>query len=147
MLALPTPEAIEDEPFVKVAFQDAYLQGEDQAKALIKNGYHTDPCNTLPYLLFVGPYWAPVIYGPFSEDELSVRTNISESADWKASRRFMVQEPPKRSVYVLGTKRSRARLAKLFSETDVHFHHVELEASSPSISVWSTQDETRLENT
>jgi hypothetical protein len=76
-----------------------------------------------------------------------VRTNISESADWKASQRFMVQEPPKRSVYLLGTKRSRARLAKLFSKTDVHFHHIKLEASSPSISVWSTRDETKSENT
>lgn len=134
MLALPTPEAIEDETFVKVAFHSAYLQGEDQAKALIKNDYHTDPRNTLPYLLFIGPYWAYVTYGPFSEDELSVRTDISESADWKASdilERFMVQEPPKRSLYLLGTKRSQACLAQLFSETDVHFHQINLEASSP----------------
>jgi len=91
-------------PNVMAAFHALFYQGEDQAKAAIK-GMQTFS-NTIPFLLFVGPYWASVQYGPFTPAQLSVRTHKpSDSSDFKeavkAARRLS-EIPTQRHIYLLG---------------------------------------------
>ena len=54
-------------------FRDLYYQGEDQAKAAIKGG---KTFSSIPYLLFIGPYWTNITYGPFNSAQLDIRTHI-----------------------------------------------------------------------
>jgi hypothetical protein len=82
MGGLPHPSAIQDDPNVMAAFHALFYQGEDKAKAAMK-GMQTFS-NTIPFLLFVGPYWASVQYGAFTPAQLSVRTHKpSDSSDFK----------------------------------------------------------------
>ena len=73
---------------MRVAFHSLYFQAQDQAKAAgIKGQY---PLLGVQYsgiwILLIGPYWVPVIFGPFTEDELTVRAHKKESpsGDWLA---------------------------------------------------------------
>jgi hypothetical protein len=120
MASLPAPETIQGNAEVMGAFHVLYYQGEDQAKAAIKGKMTFS--NTLPFLLFVGPYWVHVRYGPFSEAQLTVRTHKpSPSADWveanKAMRRLKAA-PVERRLFLLGTADSAAELEKIIAATD-----------------------------
>ena len=81
MANLPAPNTIAANEDVMAALHTLYYQGEDQAKAAIK-GEQT-LASSVPWLLFVSPYWASVVYGPFSAGQLTVRTHKpSDSADF-----------------------------------------------------------------
>lgn len=81
MEGLPEPATVQGRTDVRLAFRGLFYQGEDQAKAAIKCGHAPSP--TVPYLLFIGPYFAPVTYGPFTPPQLGVRTHKpSDSADY-----------------------------------------------------------------
>ena len=79
---LPSPNVIEDDVVVMRSFHKLYFQGEDQAKAAVK-GKHTVDDDIVRWLLFIGPYWASANYGPFTPEQLGVRTHKpSGSADY-----------------------------------------------------------------
>jgi hypothetical protein len=117
---LPEPIAIQDHEDVLSAFHTLFYQGEDQAKAAIKGGHTLS--KAIPYLLFVGPYFTPVKFGPFSPQQLGVRTHKpSDSADYKetlkaASR--LASPPTPRKLYLLGTNDSTTQLNNIISSTD-----------------------------
>ncbi len=122
MTSLPAPSAIEDDMTVKSAFHDLYFQGEDQAKAVIKGGFNFPNRQQIPFLLFVGPYWTSVSYGPFSEAKLTVRTHkTSPSADWLETSRAMVRltsNPTRRTLYLLGMTQSAIAMGHVIAATD-----------------------------
>ena len=122
MTDLPAPSAIEDDAEVKSAFHDLYFQGEDQAKAAIKGGFNFPNRPQVPFFLFVGPYWTPVSYGPFSEAKLTVRTHKpSPSADWKEASRAMKRlrsNPSRRTLHLLGTTQSVTAMGQVIAATD-----------------------------
>jgi hypothetical protein len=129
---LPDPSAIQDDPNVMAAFHALFYQGEDQAKAAIK-GMQTF-LNTIPFLLFVGPYWASVQYGPFTPAQLSVRTHKpSDSSDFKeavkAARRLS-EMPTQRHIYLLGTTESSRELERIISSTDAVANSLRFEANN-----------------
>jgi hypothetical protein len=120
MSSLPRPEDIEANDEVKAAFGTLYFQGEDQAKAAIKNNVTFS--NPVSWLLFVGPYWTPVQYGPFTKGQLSVRTLKPANSDsWKeshnATRRLAAPKVQHR-LFLLGTADSKAELEKVIAATD-----------------------------
>jgi len=121
MKNLPEPIDIQDRGDVMNAFHSLFYQGEDQAKAAIKGGHALS--ETLPYLLFVGPYFTPVNYGPFTPQQLGVRTHKpSDSADYKESLRAalrLTSEPVVHPLYLLGTNDSAMQLEMIISSTDV----------------------------
>jgi hypothetical protein len=122
MKILPPPQYIMDIPEIKSAFQTLYFQAQDQAKAAIKNKYFLLPDETVTWILIIGPYWTPVTFGPFSEEELSVRSHKpSPSADWKEQHRMEDQRMEghwMQELYLLPTPESIARLEKLLADTD-----------------------------
>ena len=81
MQNLPEPMAIQDHEDVLSAFHTVFYQAEDQAKAAIKGGHTLS--ETIPYLLFIGPYFTPVKFGLFNLQQLGVRTHKpSGSISW-----------------------------------------------------------------
>jgi hypothetical protein len=64
MKGLPPPSSIIDNAEVKAAFHTLYFQAQDQAKAAIKGQYPLLG-DTVQWILVVGPYWVPVVFGPF----------------------------------------------------------------------------------
>ena len=99
-----------------------YYQGQDQAKAAVRSEYVSDNV-PIPWLLFIGPYWTPVLYGPFTPQELSVRVHKHHpSADFQDSVNAMNKLTGKRQVrplFLLGTIAARNRLEQFIQETDV----------------------------
>jgi hypothetical protein len=122
MTSLPPPLDLEDNRDVMAAFHDLYFQGEDQAKAAVKAGFNFPNRQHIPFLLFVGPYWTVVHYGPFSDDQLTVRTHKpSPSADYMESllaARRLRSIPQRRQLYLLGTTHSAAAMAQAIAATD-----------------------------
>jgi hypothetical protein len=120
MRGLPVPRVIQDNEDVLNAFHSLFYQGEDQAKAAIKGGHTLS--TAIPYLLFVGPYFTPVKFGPFTSEQLGVRTHKpSGSADYKetvkaASR--LASPPTPRTLFLLGTRDSALELERIISSTD-----------------------------
>jgi len=120
MVNLPEPTAIEGHEDVMIIFHSLFYQGEDQAKAAIKGGHTLT--NTIPYLLFVGPYFTPVKYGPFNPDQLGVRTHKpSDSADYMETTMANIRlnlPPIRRKIYLLGTNDAATQLDNVISSTD-----------------------------
>ena len=76
----------------------------------------------IQYLIFIGPYWTPVTYGPFTPIQLEIRTHKpSDSGDFveslRAARR-LVRTPAHHTLYLLGTQESEVQLEYIFSATD-----------------------------
>lgn len=123
MNTLPDPLLVENLADVMTKFHDAYFQGEDQAKAAIKGGKMFS--NTIHYLLFVGPYWTSVTYGPFTPAQLNIRTHKpSDSGDFReaaVAARRLAGPPTPRKLCLLGTDESRTKLEDIISLTDAAF--------------------------
>jgi hypothetical protein len=111
MEGLPQCSNLEDDEDVRGAFHKVYFQGEDQAKAAVK-GKLVPALEGVPWLLFIGPYWTSVTYGPFSPAQLTTRTlKPLPSGDFMAtteSRRRLGQAPVKLLLY-LSTNRKREK--------------------------------------
>jgi hypothetical protein len=120
MQNLPEPMAIQDHEDVLSAFHSLFYQGEDQAKAAIKGGHTLS--EAIPYLLFVGPYFTPVKFGPFNSQQLGVRTHKpSGSADYKETLKAklrLASPPTRRKLYLLGLNDSATQLDDIISSTD-----------------------------
>ena len=78
MEGLPPASSLIDIDEVRVAFHRLYFQAQDQAKAAIKGQYPLLG-GTVQWILLIGPYWVPVMFGPFTEAELTVRAHKKES--------------------------------------------------------------------
>ncbi|KAF8064200.1 hypothetical protein FPV67DRAFT_1503935 [Lyophyllum atratum] len=122
MANLPEPATIEHNKDVKAAFHALYLQGEDQAKAIIKSGSSL-MSTTVPFFLFVGPYWASVEYGLFNDAERTVRTHKpSASADYaeslQAKKRLHSTDHRHHHLFLLGTAASLAEMQRVIKLTD-----------------------------
>ena len=120
MHGLPDPQAIQGNKDVLNAFHSLFYQGEDQAKAASKGGYTLSPA--IPYLLFVGPYFTSVTFGPFSRGELGVRTHKpSDSGDYNETIKAEVRlasQPTPRPLFLLGTHDSTMELERMISLSD-----------------------------
>jgi len=121
MKGLPQCSDLEDALDVRRAFHKVYFQGEDQAKAAVK-GKLVPALEGVTWLLFIGPYWTSVTYGPFSPAQLTTRTHKpSPSGDFMATieaRRKLEQVPAKRPLYLLGTAISASQLESVIAMTD-----------------------------
>ena len=120
---LPLPSSIINNTEVRVAFHTLYFQAQDQAKAAIKGQYPLLG-GTVQWILLIGPYWVPVIFGPFTEDELTVRAHKKESpsGDWLAQV-ILNQERdglphPITELNLLCDNNSFIRLEQIISATD-----------------------------
>ena len=121
MAGLPHPDVVAAKWEVQLVLWDTYLQAEDQAKAAVR-GDHLPAQRPLDYLLFVGPYWAHVSLGPFSQVDLSVRTHKqSPSGDFAADLRAKMrlnQRPVHRVLHLVGTMESQQKLEEIISMTE-----------------------------
>ncbi len=122
MRGLPEPWAPSlQDGGVQDVFYNLFLQGEDQAKAAIIGG-HTLSLGTLHYLLFVGPYFTSVKYGPFTQGQLQVCTlKRSDSDDYLESVKAMKRlssSPTAHKLYLLGTRESATEIERILSLTD-----------------------------
>jgi hypothetical protein len=76
----------------------------------------------VPWLLFIGPYWTPVQYGPFSPAQLTVRTHKpSDSGDFMATlyaAKSLGSTLILRPLYLLGTAASDTQLENVIASTD-----------------------------
>jgi hypothetical protein len=118
--SLPPPRTIQDDEDVLNAFHSLFYQGEDQAKAAIKGGHTLS--TVIPYLLFVGPYFTSVNFGPFSSEQLGVRTHKpSDSADYRETVKAaskLASPPTRRTLYLLGMRELATELERIISMTD-----------------------------
>jgi hypothetical protein len=110
-------------PCPALPFHTLYFQAQDQAKAAIKGQYPLLG-GTVQWILLIGPYWVPVIFGPFTEDELTVRAHKKESpsGDWLAqvilNRERDGSPRPLTELNLLCDDNSFARLEQIISATD-----------------------------
>ena len=123
MESLPPPASLLKNPNVVTAFHSLSFQAKNQAKAAIKNRYPISG-DTIQWILLIGPYWMPVVFGPFTEAELTVRAHkASPSADWAESaieiRR--INDPPLalHELFLLCEATSVHRLEEIVASTDV----------------------------
>jgi hypothetical protein len=125
MKELPPPSSIIDSDQVRAAFHTLYFQAQDQAKAAIKGEYPMLG-DTVRWILLIGPYWVPVVFGPFTEAELSVRAHKKESpsGDWLAQAIINMQKAGAphslTELNLLCEDTSFARLEQIILATDVH---------------------------
>jgi hypothetical protein len=122
MTDLPPPATIIQKTAVTRAFQIAYFQAEDQAKAAIKGGFALEATNII-WVVAVGPYWTHYRFGPYTKNQLGVRAHRpSDSADWEAQVEIELAKesppPPLPSLFLLGTPESYQELESLISSTD-----------------------------
>ena len=132
MEALPDSLALQSNVDIMSAFHEVFFQGEDQAKAAVK-GHHFSETGTAPWLLFIGPYWTPVQYGPFSPAQLTTRTHKpSDSADFMATlvaEKKRASTPVVRPLYLLGTAESAMQLEQFIASTDSSVQHLRVAAA------------------
>ena len=124
MVDLPPPATIIYKITIMRAFQIAYFQAEDQAKAAIKGGLALEVTSII-WVVAVGPYWTHYRFGPYTENQLGVLAHRpSDSADWEAQVEVELAKdsppPPLPSLFLLGTLESYQELERLISTTD-HF--------------------------
>lgn len=122
MISLPTPHSLIRDRDVLAAFHSLYFQAEDQAKAAYKNDYPLRH-DGIHWILLIGPYWTPQLFGPFSEAENPVRAHkASDSADYDELVKVldaMHGEPRQlHELYLLNTNESFARLEQILASTD-----------------------------
>ena len=120
MKNLPEPMAIEGHEDVLAVLQTLFYQAEEQAKTAIKGGRTL--AQSIPYLLFVGPYFAPVVFGPFTAQQLDVCAHkLSDKADYREAMKAKVRlalPPIQRKLYLLGTNDAAMQLNNIISSTD-----------------------------
>ena len=133
MEGLPQCSDLEDVLDVRRAFHTVYFQGEDQAKAAVK-GKLVPALEGVPWLLFIGPYWTSVTYGPFSPAQLTTCTHKpSPSGDFVATlktRRKLDQVPAKRPLYLLGPAISAFQLESIIAMTDERVQDLQCAAAN-----------------
>ncbi|KAH9031933.1 hypothetical protein EDB85DRAFT_1890948 [Lactarius pseudohatsudake] len=121
MSNLPPPVLLTTNYTVMTLFHCLYFQAQTQAKAAYKNSYPLTN-DGVQWILVVGPYWLPKIFGPFSEAELGVRNKHSDNADIVETTRLiqeMNKPPPElEELYLLGTLESYNRLEGIIASTD-----------------------------
>lgn len=122
MATLPAPGSLINDRDTLVAFHGLYIQAQDQAKAAYKNQYplREDGVN---WILLVGPYWTPEVFGPFSEAESTVRGHkVSDSADYEELAKVLdaLHGPPRplKELYLLDSNESFHRLGGILQSTD-----------------------------
>ena len=121
MSSLPNPTSIRADKRVAVAFHKLYYQAEDQAKAAYKDDYPLSN-KGIHWILLVGPYWMPELFGPFTNAHSSVRADkVSDSADFDESLKILdaLHGPPRpiQDPYI-STTSSSARLEDILTSTD-----------------------------
>ena len=123
MAQLPDANYIIHNPQVQEAFCLAKDQAMDQAKAAFKNNYCFDRKKPIRWILVVGPYWTPILLGPFSQADLTVRSHKpSPSEDFRARIKIdvvLTQPPPElEELYCFNSESSYDCLEAILKETD-----------------------------
>lgn len=76
----------------------------------------------MPWILIVGPYWVPVIFGPFTDTELDIRlNNLDDDGDWEETDMALMAQSwdwDLPELYLLCDATSFARLEQIISATD-----------------------------
>jgi len=119
MKGLPPPDIVSLDQDVQNTLYDTRFQARDQAVGEIKEGRL--PNRRLKWLIFVGPYFTEIEFGPFSEAELETRTHKPKfSGDYVELLIGKVekQAPPVHlPLYLLGTDEGAAKLENYLNET------------------------------
>ncbi|KAF8984615.1 hypothetical protein BDQ17DRAFT_1498769 [Cyathus striatus] len=120
MELLPPPDQVLTQFGVREKLYFLLSQAEDQAKAAVKQ-------NMLPkfhqshWLLFVGPYFASVSFGPFDEDELITRATVeNDSGDYGVFVRMMKRREVQVdtiSLFRIGTDEAVETIEEFLSDT------------------------------
>ena len=120
MVSLPEPETIQTNLEVMTVFHTLFYQREDQVKAAIKGNMTFSM--TMPYLLFSGPYWTSVQYGPFTSAQMTVHTHKpSDSADFVETTKaahHLAMAPVQQHLFLLGTPESAEELEQVIASMD-----------------------------
>lgn len=85
-------------------------------------------------MLFVGPYWTHVNYGPFSPAQYTVRgLKRSGTADWYETEQLdaLTRKLPVYKLYLLGTHESDQKMESLLASTDAGAQQYINEALTP----------------
>jgi hypothetical protein len=121
MIKLPPTNVISKDEDVKNAFHTTQFQARDQAKAAVKGGHL--PNKQLQWLIFVGPYFTVLEFGPFTHEQLITRTHKpNASGDFQQTLVIMTEksaDPIERDVYLLGTPEAAEKL-ELYLTTTSH---------------------------
>jgi len=121
MIKLPPTNVISKHEDVKNSFHNAQFQARDQAKAAVKGGHL--PNKELQWLIFVGPYFTILKFGPFTKEQLITRTHRpNASGDFQQTLTILAQknaDPIERDVYLLGTPEAAEKLELFINTTSL----------------------------
>jgi hypothetical protein len=105
MIQLPPTKFISRDRDVQNALHTSQFQARDQAKAAVKGGHL--PNKQLLWLIFIGPYFAILKLGPFTDNQLITRSHKpNASGDFSESLAIKIEKhaaPLEHDVYLLGT--------------------------------------------
>jgi hypothetical protein len=119
MQGLPLPDIMALDKNIQRAVADSHNQARVQAVSAIKEGRL--PNQQLKWLLFVGPYFAEMELGPFSDAEMQTRrhkANCSGDVVELLIARAEKQAPPVQvPLYLLGMVEGATKLEAYITET------------------------------
>lgn len=123
MIKLPPTNVISKDSDIQNTFHICQFQARrDQAKAAVKGGHL--PNEQLLWLMFIGPYFTILEFGPFTNDQLITRTHKpNASGDFFQALNIKAEKdsvPVERDVYLLGTPEAAAKL-EIFITTTSQF--------------------------
>ncbi|KAM6503054.1 hypothetical protein JOM56_003031 [Amanita muscaria] len=124
MKGLPPPATVGLSRDVQNVVYNTRFQARDQAVCAIKEGRL--PNQRVKWLIFVGPYFAEIEIGPFSDAELQTRTHKPNSSGDYVELLITKVEKQAPSIYVplylLGTDEGVAKLENYINETSRFSH-------------------------
>ncbi|KAK2467348.1 hypothetical protein APHAL10511_000583 [Amanita phalloides] len=119
MKGLPAADTVSYNSGVQDIIADARFQARDQIVSAIKEG-RLPSGQRIKWLIFVGPYFAEVEFGPFTDLELRTRAhkpNISgDLVELMITRIEKLAEPVCIPLYLLGTKEAEEKLENYIEE-------------------------------
>ena len=112
MIQLPPPGIVARDENVKIILHTSQFQAADQAKAAVKGGLL--PNTQLLWLMFIGPYFTTLEFGPFSAQQLITRSHKpNPSGDFSETLDIMMKkdaDPIVYDLYLLGTPAAAEKL-------------------------------------
>ncbi|KIJ46953.1 hypothetical protein M422DRAFT_226590 [Sphaerobolus stellatus SS14] len=116
---LPSANDAAEIEALQTVIHTTVTQAEDQAKAAVKGGLLPGD-KTLQWLIFVGPYFTCIRFGPFAGAQLQTRGHKpNDSGDWLAAIEIQrsKEKRQKYPIYLLGTSEAAAELERFLDVT------------------------------
>lgn len=113
------PRVIRDSKLSSAVHQARY-QAQDQAKTVVKNKLIKSGEEHLTWLIFIGPYFTSIDFGPFNTDQLDTRSHkANDSGDFHetALTAYGKSKIPNYPMYRLGTREAERQLERFITST------------------------------